>query len=450
MNRYLTTVERTFLHMAERIVMNPVVLVRCRGELEPAQVERAIARVQARHPALQLRLVRDERPWFTHEGVPPAPLRVLERDGDEHWREVVRAELNEPFEQDRGPLIRFTLLHGSHACELICTTDHLNADGRSGLYVLRDVLLAIDDPRRRFVPLEDRACFDEHLPGGLWELGRVPAAVRGILADGARGLARVARGFASERARLLGVVAPPASERPRIESVHQRLGCKRTRALVEVCRARGTTVQAALMVAASHALASAKRAYARPRATARVGCITPIDIRSALTPPVGDHFGIFAWAPTTVQSLAPGSAFWPASKWSRERLRLLHGQAALAGLRRLLDVHELGLAADLERLSALPLSVCDATVTVSNLGRVTLPRSVAGVEVLAFGFYAMIPDCDVVAAVATLDQLELNYCYSPSRIATATVREMVTGVADIIDAAIGQPARGAATTLSFT
>jgi hypothetical protein len=445
-NRYLTTVERTFLHMAERIVMNPIVMVRCRGELEPAVVERAIAAVQRRHTALQVRLVQDEQPWFCNSEVPVAPLRVVARNGDEHWREIVREELNTPFDQQRGPLIRFVLLRSPYASELLCTTDHLNADGRSGLFVLRDVLRLIEDPTLRMLPLADRACFDEHLPGGLFDLGRMPKALRGIVAERTRVLGRIGKGYADERARLRGAATQP---RPRIELMHQRLGHKRTQALVEACRARETTVQGALMVAASHALAWARGLYAQPRATARIGCITPIDIRSALTPPVGEHFGIFAWAPTTVQSLRRGASFWSLAERSRTLLRMFHGQPALAGLRRLLDLHELTLGSGLEALSRLPLAACDGTITVSNLGRVELPKWAGDVEVVSFGFFAMIPDGDAVVAVQTYNQLELNYCYCEERISTDVMHEVVAAVADVVDAAIGGSRRGAAELLEF-
>jgi hypothetical protein len=453
MNRPLTTVERTFLALGERIVMNPVVMVRCRGALEPATVERAIVAVQRRQPALQVRLVRADPPWFASTKVPDAALRVVERRDAEHWRELVQAELNDPFDQERGPLIRFVLVRGAEACELICTTDHLNADGRSGLFVLRDVLGRIADPDLRLVPLEDRACFDEHLPGGLWDLGRTPRAVRGIIADHTRTLATVARGFMSERARIQGRTAAPAPgrDRPTIEFVHRRLSPDRTQALVEACRAHATTVQGALMVAASHALAHARGLYdrGRPRARARIGCIAPIDIRSALTPAVGDHFGIFAWAPTTVQALAPGANFWALADRNGRRLRTLRGQPALAGLRRLLDVQELIHGSGLEQLSALAVRGCDAMITVSNLGRLELPRRLGEVDVESFGFFAMIPDGDAVVAIQTLDELELNYCYCEHQIPSTVVHALADGVMAILDAATGEARRGAAESLEF-
>ena len=449
MNRRLTTVERTFLAMAERIVMNPVVMVRCRGVLDPDAVAAAIVAVQRRQPALQLRLVRDPSPWFARAGVPDAPLRVIERRDAEHWREVVRDELNDPFEQERGPLIRFVLVRGADACELICTTDHLNADGRSGLFALRDVLLRVGDPEHRLIPLEDRGCFDELLPAGLWDLGRIPRPVRGILADHHRTLARVVRGFVDERARLRGQPARELPLRPRIDFVHRRVDAARTQALVEACRRHQTTVQGALMVAASHALAHVRGLYQGRRARARIACIAPIDVRSALTPPVGDHFGIFAWAPTTIQPLAPGASFWDLADRNRRFLRGFHGQPALAGLRRLLDGHELVLGTGLEPLSGLPLRACDGAITVSNLGRVELPRELGEARVESFGFFAMIPDGDAVVGVQTLDELELNYCFTPARIPAPRVEALADAVAEILDAAIGDDPRGAALSLRF-
>ena len=70
-----------------------------------------------------------------------------------------------------------------------------------------------------------------------------------------------------------------------------------------------------------------------------------------LTPPVGDHFGIFAWAPTCVQSLTEGARFWDLARRNREQLRRFRSQPALAGLRRLLDVHEQVMGTGFEALS---------------------------------------------------------------------------------------------------
>ncbi|PRQ07539.1 phthiocerol/phthiodiolone dimycocerosyl transferase family protein [Enhygromyxa salina] len=436
MNRYLTTSERVFLAMAEQVVMNPVVMVRCRGVLPVERVEHAIRTVAARHPALGVRVVREAQPWFSDRDVPPVPLRVVDRASPEHWREIVRHELNEPLPIEQGPLIRFVLVRDEQACELICTTDHVNADGRSGLFVLRDVLRVIDDPQLRLVPLRERTCFDDYLESrGVWDLAwgpRMPDALRGLLADHARtllgGLQR--HGLGQLRARALGIPSeapepvPPAP----IEFVDRRLDVARTAALTDACRAHDNTVLCALVIACADALATVDGRGAR----GLIGCVTPIDIRSLLRPSVGDDFGIYAWAPTTVHPVGPRANFWDLARRTQRLVKAYRSVPALAGMRRLLDLMELTEGTPLARLyDRATRSWLDGMMVVSNLGRVSLPTEAAGVEVESFGFYAMIPNVDFVLGVQSFrGVLEMNYCCSPNWMR----RSVVEGVADRVEA----------------
>lgn len=443
MNRYLTTTERVFLTMAERVVMNPVVMVRCKGTLSVETVMHAVRKVQARHPALQVRMVREATPWFSDRDVGPVSVRVVERSCDDHWREVVRDELNTPLDIEKGPLIRFVLVRDEHACELICTTDHVNADGRSGLFVLRDVLRVIDDPQLRLVPLRERTCFDDYLPTSAWDL-RLPDAVRGLWAERTKSLiGRVERAGVD----ALGLAGEPKLGRAPIEFVHRRIDASRTAALVEVCRARDNTVLSALVVACAHALATVEREDAK----AMIGCITPIDIRALLSPSVGDDFGIFAWAPTSYHPIGPKPEFWGLAARMRRIVRAYRSMPALAGMRRLLDTMEFTegtmLASSYDRVMRL---VLDGMMVVSNLGQVSLPHRAAGVEVESFGFFAMIPNVDFVLGVQSFrGVLEMNFCCSRDWMRESVVAGVADRVEAVLDAAIGLPARGAARRLVF-
>ncbi|MFV8753102.1 phthiocerol/phthiodiolone dimycocerosyl transferase family protein [Nannocystaceae bacterium ST9] len=452
MHRHLTTTERVFLAMAERVVMNPVVMVRCRGALSIERVEHAVRTVQRRHPALQVRVVRDSRPraadsdsrpWFTDRDVGPVSVRVVERRSAEHWREVVRDELNLRFDIERGPLIRFVLVRDEHACELICTTDHVNADGRSGLFVLRDVLRVIDRPELRLVPLRERTCFDDYLPTSAFDM-RLPDSLRGLWAERTRSLiARVER----VGDRLLERELEPAIARAPIEFVHRRLDPERTAALEQACRARDNTVLSALAVACAHALIGVERADAK----GVIGCITPIDIRPLLKPSVGDDFGIYAWAPTSYHPIGPDSDFWALAQRMRRIVRAYRSLPALAGMRRLIDAMEFtegtALASSYDKLMRVAL---DGMMVVSNLGRVTLPERVAGVEVESFGFFAMIPNVEFVMGVQSFrGVLEMNYCCSRQWMRPSVIEGVADRVEAVLDAAIGGEARGAARRLRF-
>ena len=470
MNRYLTTSERVFLHMAEQVVMNPVVMVRCRGRVAVERVEAAIRKATGRHPALGVKVVTGAMPWFSDRDVPPVPLRVVERESEEHWREIVRAELNDPMPIQRGPLIRFVLVRDEQAFELICTTDHVNADGRSGLFVLRDVLRAIDDPELRLVPLRPRSCFDDYLPGTghtpqdlAWSLAygpRLPDPIRGLWVDRVHEALDVLRGgdavgLARLRSRVFGLPEPPPvpSEPAPIEFVHRRLDAAGTAALVDSCRAHDNTVLSALVVACSEALITA----AGSDASGLIGCITPIDIRAMLTPSVGDDFGIYAWAPTSYHGVGPGADFWVLAKRVRRIMRTYRTMPALAGMRRLLDAMEFTEGTRLESVyDRVGRLILDGVMVVSNLGRVRLPERLANgdgggeVEVESFGFFAMIPNVDFVLGVQSFrGVLELNYCCSSHWMRAEQVEGVADRVEATLEAACGGHARGTAARLRY-
>ncbi len=445
-HRQLTTSERMFLAMADQVVMNPVVMVRCRGVLSTERVEHAIRTVQRRHPALQVRVVKDATPWFTSKDVPPVSLRVVDRRDAEHWREVVVEELNTPMDE-RGPLIRFVLIRDAQACELICTTDHINADGRSGLFVLRDVLRVIEEPTLRLVPLRERSCFDDYLPtypwGGAHPRGpldmRLPDSLRGLWAERVQDAMRRLDGSMLRRvqARALAAELEPelAPLRAPIELVHRRYAAPRTQALLDACRAHDNTMLSALMVACADALAH----VGGHSSHALIGCITPIDIRSMLTPSVGDDFGIYAWAPTSYHPLGPKAEFWRLAARARRIVQAYRSMPALAGMRRLLDVMEFVEDTPLSDLwNRAGRMLLDGLMVVSNLGQVRLPEQAAGVEVESFGFFAMIPNVDFVLGVQSFrGVLELNYCCSPHWMRSALVERIAARVESTLDAAAG-------------
>jgi hypothetical protein len=440
LNRALTLTERVFASMADRVVMNPVVMVRCRGVLDVDQVRHAVDVVQRRHPALRVRIVRDDPPWFCDRDVPPISLRVVDRQNDDHWREIVREELNNPLDAS-GPLIRFVLVRDDRACELICTTDHVNADGRSGLFVLRDVLHVLEQPRLRLVPLRERTCFDDYLPTSAFDL-RMPDALRGLWAERTRDAnAWLARHRAPAAGPATQIGPAP------IEFVHRRLDRGQTAALEQACRSHDNTVLSALAIASAHARITVEHADAK----GVIGCITPIDIRALLQPSVGDDFGIYAWAPTSLHPIGPRSNFWRLAQRMRKIMRSYRSMPALFGMRRLLDLMELIEHTALgDNLEGAVRGLLDGMLVVSNLGRVELPERAAGVEVEGFGFFAMIPNIDFVMGVQSFrGELEMNYCYSSRWMSSAAVHGIADRVETVLAAASGGVPRGTASRLRF-
>ena len=216
---------------------------------------------------------------------------------------------------------------------------------------------------------------------------------------------------------------------------------------MQACRDHDNTVLSALVVACAEALITQSGA----QASGLIGCITPIDVRSMLTPSVGDDFGIYAWAPTSYHPVGPGADFWSLARRVRRIMRRYRSMPALAGMRRLLDAMEFTEGTRLESVyDRVSRMILDGVMVVSNLGRVELPEQVAGVEVESFGFFAMIPNVDFVLGVQSFrGALELNFCCSPNWMRPALVEGVADRVEATLTAACGGPPRGLAARMNY-
>lgn len=99
--------------------------------------------LQRRQPLLSVH-IHKEKNWFyfVSEDTPGIPLKVLERQNNHHWRQVVEEELDRNFDMFTGPLVRFTYLTGpgSKECEIIVTFQHSIMDAVSGGNLLHEIL----------------------------------------------------------------------------------------------------------------------------------------------------------------------------------------------------------------------------------------------------------------------------------------------------------------------
>lgn len=119
------------------------------GTLDEQRLRAALDRVQARHAVLQSLVEHDAegRPWFVQqERAPLIPLRIVERQGDDDWREQARLECERLFDGRREPLVRLVWLRGSGRSDLLLSCHHCICDGRSAVSLLQDILTVCGRP----------------------------------------------------------------------------------------------------------------------------------------------------------------------------------------------------------------------------------------------------------------------------------------------------------------
>ena len=87
MNRELGASEQLLWLLAQTKPINVVLCATITGSLSIKQLNVALAEVQHRHPLLGVKISSDrsQQPRFVSDNVRSIPLRVIERQGEEHW-----------------------------------------------------------------------------------------------------------------------------------------------------------------------------------------------------------------------------------------------------------------------------------------------------------------------------------------------------------------------------
>jgi hypothetical protein len=112
---------------------------------EPEMLRRVLEVVQRRQPMLQMGIVEDGRHLYfeSSNDVPPIPLRLLTRQDEQHWRQLVTEALNTTVEFQTVPLLRCIYLYPADRrdrAEIIFIAHHAAVDAASLLPLYHELL----------------------------------------------------------------------------------------------------------------------------------------------------------------------------------------------------------------------------------------------------------------------------------------------------------------------
>ena len=132
--------------------MNPsctvMMMARITGTLDKARFRQALDNVCRIHPLLRAKIVFDNRhdAWFSSDGVPPVPIRIIPRISERQWLDELKSEARVPFAIDKGPLIRCVLLQSSEISDLLIFCNHSICDGMALVGFVREILSQYGNP----------------------------------------------------------------------------------------------------------------------------------------------------------------------------------------------------------------------------------------------------------------------------------------------------------------
>ncbi|MEH2360876.1 phthiocerol/phthiodiolone dimycocerosyl transferase family protein [Nostoc sp.] len=369
MNRLLGASEHSLWLLAQAIPTNVTLCAQITGTLTNQQLTVALAKVQQRHPLLAVKIVidYDRQPRFVSEDVPNIPLRVIERQGEEHWCQEIEEELIRPFSWSDGPLIRVVFLQSFEVSELIVTINHCIGDGLSLAYLIKDILHEVSEPGT----LQPQQCLtelppcEELLPFSTHELNRdffdkdfhLPKITQSDL--------ETTKHYVSQKENL-GKID--------IGLLHWYLLPKETARLVLCCREKQTSVHGALC--ASFLLAMAKKVKSADEVLLK--CISPLNLRHYLQPPIGEDFGVYFTREVTHHQIKPATSdFWEVAREVKYQInQVIKHNKTFASVLKTKDF--LSTKPDPVRLSRFVQEVMKglrgSDLTVTNLGHLNIPN----------------------------------------------------------------------------
>lgn len=361
-------------------------VVHLKGAISVGNMRQALAALQQRHPLLRVGIKADHtgKPWFraVHTSI---PLRLFTQPKGQEWA-LLETELNQPFDTDNGPLIRCVLvLHDNNNASLISTYHHAVCDGRSAVFLLRDMLQSLTQLHKGA-----SAALPSLPPVGYYG-DRIPTLTHYADLDGLRtawktlqasakfvGRAGLPKGLRAKTDMGLGEQVLQVEPRVFDPQLMQRIARK--------AKAERTSVQCVLNAALSLTVAQDSPASVFHATTST----QVLDIRARLIPPVGEDCGCFVSGSTSLHRIDAKTDFWSLARdihgFMIDTLETplpffhsaTHRSYAMLG-------RSMG-EGSMQRFSRMVSKLHPEGLSVSNLGVVNIEVEDSPVDVTAFAF----------------------------------------------------------------
>ena len=364
--RRLVNNERKFLWSPSG---NVAVVGRVRGDLPREALREALGRIPERHPLLASRVEQDgERDlWFVHDPGIEIPLRVVERVSDEGWIGEIDREIHAPWDQFRGPLIRFVLVHSPEVSEVIAYSQHAICDGMALAFLVRDVLSLVADPDQELRPLVPDFNLTEALGDKVGRSG-LGDRIKTFAVDRYNSRWRK-NPFYFDHEDYLAIQRAYA-DKFRYGAVLLELDPSQTRDLTERCREHGVTVNSALTAA----MAAAHQELDGGGKASRMAL--PFDLRKRTDPPQGDVFCLFVGSIEVAFRYRPSRSFWVNAQELHREIVDKIGRRALFESAVMIELLDPTLVDSMVSFGLLARDVC--LPTLPGTGRCRLSRGTGG------------------------------------------------------------------------
>ncbi len=398
---------------------NIVTISRIKGPLRAEILRQALDMIQLRHPKLNSRIIRSRtRLCFQTEGTATIPLRVVTKLVHEQWQEAVKEEMNQAIDSSQC-LMRAVLVHcqsNSNENYLITTGHHAVGDALSSIRLHSEILTycqqivsgKLINPVSSLLPLPP---VEELLPK--WTK-KFRTKISNTLFLLQLGLQKI-----WHRPQTLGFekYAPIAQRSSDI--IHRQLNPELTQQLINCCRQANTTVNSALCAAMMFIIAN-KIAKNKDK-DIRVNCLTYLDLRRHLESKISDEqMTTLASSIMGFYTIRTNTSFW---ELAREVKQNVEASKKGGGMYKMILI-----AKQLIDFSLTYPQQVAATVSVSNAGRVNIPKDYGEFELEEISFLgsqALYAGMFVTHSATFEGKMLLNFVFSEPSISRNTMEDIV-------------------------
>ncbi|TBR56989.1 hypothetical protein B4U84_26520 [Westiellopsis prolifica IICB1] len=414
---------------------NIVIITEISGSLPEEVLREALVLIQKKHSLLNVHIELTKNIPIFVTGTQKIPLRIVELNSPEQWIQETNDEMNLPFSWEKGPLVRVVWLRSEKVHILLITLHHVISDGKSGVYLVRDLLSITAELLSRgviksHIPLPERPSIDEIIPASFSGF----KGVLGMLKTGLRQnlmLAKQPQTFAIEKDVPLQQI--------RRCVIHRILSEETTRLLTVRCRQEKTSVHAILC--AIMMKASAQKI--NKQKIVRLCCLSAINLRHLLTPPIKDEIGFYASVLSTFHQLGVETSPWNLAREVKTNLsNLLEQGQVLATLMLQKNILSFRCPSPIKMAQEVN-QVFRATTGVSNLGLIEIPENYGSLVIRKLHFCVSgnaFPQKNIGIAVTTFrGQMVLNFLFSVPHISLNNAENFVNYAIETLEQALELP-----------
>lgn len=363
--------------------INLVVIAKIRGNLDHRELSQTLEKISKIHPLTRVKVIfkKNGRGIFTNQNVREIPIFKKQYKSPEDIQEIVNNELRISWDFQTGPLLRLTILSSEDKHYLVFCGHHAICDGRSFVYLIRD-LLSIYSGKNHFCPDEVKyaASEEKRIPPGIKEsfLGKIF-----ISSMNKKWMEKNIQFTQQDYNRMHEYFWKKRQTSVILKTITK----DEFSPLIYQCRVKECSVNSAIYVAFLLAQLQIQQEINK-----RV--LIPIDLRSYLYPPLEDAFGYYASALVIKNKIDGKKGFWETvKKFDKEVKKSKKNKNIFSFINTalfkpsLLDAAIFAQNGILDDDQALKLSdqifnKLGTRLMVSNLGRIDIPKQYGELELL--------------------------------------------------------------------